>query len=57
MGLREEIAKKIQSAEVRNFDNLIFKKDTVYLREFPATKLKYGYETVIEMVEIGRAHV
>lgn len=52
MGLREEIVKKIQSAEVRNFDNLIFKKDTVYLREFPATKLKYGYETIIEMVVI-----
>lgn len=50
MGLREEIAKKIQSAEVKDFDNLVFEKDTVYIREFPATKLKYGYETMMEMV-------
>jgi len=50
MGLREEIAKKIKSAEVRSFENLVFEKDTVYIRELPVTKLKYGYETMMEMV-------
>jgi len=52
MGLREEIAKKIQSAEVRGFDNLVFEEDTVYIRELSVTKLKYGYETIIEMIII-----
>jgi hypothetical protein len=52
MGLREEIANKIQSAEVRNFDNLVFAKDIVYLKEFPATKLRYGYETIMEMIVV-----
>jgi hypothetical protein len=50
MGLREEIVKKIRSAEVRPFDNIRFEKDTVYLRELPAEKLKYGYSTTIEMI-------
>lgn len=49
VGLREEIIKKIQSAEVQDTDHLEFKKDTVYIRELPAVKKGYGYSTDIEM--------
>jgi hypothetical protein len=54
VGLREEIAKKIKSAEVRGFDNIEFKPDTVYIRELPAEKAKYGNTTSIEMVVVTK---
>lgn len=52
MSLRDIIAKKIRSAIVEDFDNIQFKPKTIYIRELPASKLKYGYLTQMECVVV-----
>jgi hypothetical protein len=49
MGLREEIIYKIKSAEVKPFDDLVFVKDTVYIRELPREDKSGGFLSTVEL--------
>ena len=50
--LKDEIAGRIKSAEVRPFDNLVFKANTVYLKELPRQEKGGGFLTTLEMTVI-----
>lgn len=49
MGIKNEIIKKIESAEAKPFDDLVFKKNTYYIRELPAEKKGPGFVSTIEI--------
>lgn len=49
MGIKNEIIKKIESAKVKPFDDLVFKKNTYYIRELPATKKGPGFTSTVEI--------
>jgi hypothetical protein len=50
--ISDEIAKKIRSAKLKETGDLVFEKNSFYIKENPATKAKYGYETMIELIVI-----
>jgi len=53
MGIREEIAGKILSAKVKEFDDLVVEKNSIYIKENASTPVKVGYETSLDCFVIS----